>query len=424
MSKYHTTKICLIRTPSDTGAALHGLSPSTCRKHRPAKPLLRLAICGIGARQLTVGMNDQTAGMVTNLVYNATINRDGIEGSWSERDVTFDASLMKTGKNVLKLTIPAGGLTSGIMYDYLRLELNPTPVLSEALSKSRMTKRCLVIFLSCAGLNNIAVSRTMEPFDSDWSFSNANVSGADQSQFDDRAWQKINVPHDWSIAGPFAETNLTGGAGGFLPSGIGWYRKHFSLPPDASNQCVSVEFDGVMANSDVWINGFHLGKRPYGYVSFSYDLTGQLNFNADNVLAVRTDTSQQPASRWYAGAGIYRHVRLVEKSPVHIPQWQTFVWTPQVNETQAIVHVQSTVTNESNTLRQISLNISILDSNGRTIAREQTPAQTISNLSSAQFNQDIVIKNPQLWSCEQPDIYQARVEVCTPLFPIQILNKQ
>jgi len=277
-----------------------------------------------------------------------------------------------------------------------------------------MIKHCLVVFLLCVGLNNITISRTITSFDSDWRFLNDDTSGGKQIQFSDSAWQKINVPHDWSIAGPFAETNLTGGAGGFLPSGIGWYRKHFSLPPDASNQCVSVEFDGVMANSDVWINGYHLGHRPYGYVSFSYDLTGRLNFNGDNVLAVRTDTSQQPASRWYAGAGIYRHVRLVQKTPVHIPQWQTFVWTPQVNETQATIHLQTTLTNRLDTPQQIFLNISILDSNGKMMATAQTPPQTISNLNSAKFNQEIIIKNPKLWSCEQPDIYQARVEVCTP----------
>jgi len=160
-------------------------------------------------------------------------------------------------------------------------------------------------------------ARTILPFDSDWHFLNADSPGAEQPQFDDVAWTKLNVPHDWSIAGPFSETNLTGGAGGFLPSGVGWYRKHFSLPQADNGQCVFIEFDGVMANSDVWINGFHLDHRPNGYVSFSYELTGHLNFGGDNVLVVRADTSQQPASRWYTGAGIYRHVRLVETTPVH-----------------------------------------------------------------------------------------------------------
>ena len=153
-------------------------------------------------------------------------------------------------------------------------------------------------------------ARTIWPFDSDWRFLNADSTGAEQPQFDDNAWRQVNVPHDWSIAGPFAETNLTGGAGGFLPSGVAWYRKHFSLPEKDKSRCVFIDFDGVMANSDVWINGFHLGHRPFGYVSFNYELTGHLNFGGDNVLVVRVDTSAQPASRWYTGAGIYRHVRL------------------------------------------------------------------------------------------------------------------
>ncbi len=145
----------------------------------------------------------------------------------------------------------------------------------------------------------------------------------------------------------------------FCPAVSRWYRKHFTLPPDDSGKCVTVEFDGVMANSDVWINGVLLGHRPYGYVSFSYELTGHLNFGGDNVIAVRADTSAQPASRFYAGAGIYRHVRLVVTDPVHIEHWGVFVTTPQVSATQATVHVQCTVTNQSDSDRKISLQVSL-----------------------------------------------------------------
>ena len=127
------------------------------------------------------------------------------------------------------------------------------------------------------------------------------------------------MPHDWSIAGPVDEKNPTGQGGGFMPSGVGWYRKHFTVANEFRDRLVFIEFDGVMANSDVWINGFHLGNRPYGYISFSYELTPHINFGKDNVIAVRADTSKEPASRWYTGAGIYRHVRLVIKDTVHIP---------------------------------------------------------------------------------------------------------
>ncbi len=120
---------------------------------------------------------------------------------------------------------------------------------------------------------------------------------------------------------------LSGQAGGFLPGGVGWYRKHIALTAAEAARHMFVDFDGVMANSDVWINGFHLGKRPYGYVSFRYELTGHVHAG-DNVLAVRCDNSAQPASRCYAGAGIYRHARLVSKDAVHLEHWGTVVTTP------------------------------------------------------------------------------------------------
>src|SRR6266699_5477127 len=167
------------------------------------------------------------------------------------------------------------------------------------------------------------------PLDSNWRFSLGDAADADKTAFDDNKWRTLDVPHDWSIEGPFDQKNPSGGAGGFLPAGVGWYRKHFTLPASDAERRVFIDFDGVMANSDVWINGFHLGKRPYGYASFRYELTGHLAFGnqTSNVLAVRADNSQQPASRWYSGAGIYRHVRMVVADPVHIDHWATFITT-------------------------------------------------------------------------------------------------
>jgi len=256
--------------------------------------------------------------------------------------------------------------------------------------------------------------RTIESFDAGWRLMQDDPGNAEQVAFDDSSWPAVEVPNDWSIAGPFAETNLAGGAGAFLPSGIAWYRKHFTLPAGDIGRRTFIEFDGVMANSDVWINGFHLGHRPYGYVSFSYELTGHLNYGGDNVLAVRADTSLQPASRWYAGAGIYRHVRLVETSPVYIPQWQTFISTPQVSQTQATVHAQVLVTNVDSRPHQIFLKISILGPDGKIITTAQTPSQTIASSGCAQFDRDIVIGNPERWDGEHPSLYQAQVEVRGP----------
>ncbi len=253
--------------------------------------------------------------------------------------------------------------------------------------------------------------RQIRSLDAGWKFSPGEMPGAEQPQFDDHAWRGVDVPHDWSIAGPFSETNQTGGAGGFLPSGVGWYRKHFTLPAGAPGRRVFVEFDGVMANSDVWINGHHLGHRPYGYVSFGCELTGPAIWGGDNVIAVRADTSEQRASRWYTGAGIYRHVRLVETSPIHVSQWGTFVSTPEVSDTQATVRVQVAVTNEYNAAGEIFLKISVRDPDGKTVADDETKPQIIAPGTNTIFVQDLVVKNPRRWDLEQPVLYRALVQV-------------
>lgn len=256
------------------------------------------------------------------------------------------------------------------------------------------------------------VSRITAPFDSDWRFFKGDAPGAEDQAFDDTKWRTLNVPHDWSIEGPFDPKNTTGGAGGFLPAGIGWYRKHFTLPGDYARRRVFIEFDGIMANSDVWINGSHLGKRPYGYVSFSYELTGHLYFggNNSNVLAVRADNSGQPASRWYSGAGIYRHVRLVATDPVHIPQWGTFVTTPQVTADRATIHVQSTVVNQSDAPRDVGFLIAIISSDGRAV-KTINIKRTVAAGQSADFEQDISVKTPRLWDLDHPSLCRAVTKV-------------
>jgi beta-galactosidase len=251
-----------------------------------------------------------------------------------------------------------------------------------------------------------ADARLTENFDSNWSFLKADATGAEQNQFDDSAWRKLDVPHDWSIEGPFAETNLTGGADAFLPSGIGWYRKHFALPPDDSGKCVTVEFDGVMQNSDVWINGALLGHRPFGYASFSYELTSHLNFGGDNVIAVRADLSVQPASRFYAGAGIYRHVRLIVTDPVHISHWGVFATTPQISAEQATVQIETSVTNESVASRDIIVQTTLISPSGKPVAASETNC-TVADGAATTLNQQIALHNPQLWNLDNPKLYHA-----------------
>jgi hypothetical protein len=220
--------------------------------------------------------------------------------------------------------------------------------------------------------------RTTISFDRDWRFLKADAPGAEKPSFEDATWRTLDVPHDWSIEGPFDQKSPAGGAGAFLPAGVGWYRKHFTLPVEYAHRRVFIEFDGVMANSAVWLNGIPLGKRPYGYVSFQYEMTGFLTFGEKNpnVLSVRADNSGQPASRWYAGAGIYRHVRLVAANAVHLEHGSTFVTTPAVTRAEATVSIRSAILNQSDAAHTVALEVSLLDPDGKTVATATTAPQT------------------------------------------------
>ena len=254
--------------------------------------------------------------------------------------------------------------------------------------------------------------RVIQPFDLHWRFTKGDAPGAEQTGFDDASWQKVNVPHDWSIEGPFDTNNPTGSGGGYLPCGISWYRKHFTLPADYTGRRVFIDFDGVMANSDVWINGYHLGKRPFGYISFRYELTGHLNFgdNKSNILAVRTDTTLQPDSRWYTGQGIYRHVRLVVTDPLHIGHWGVFVTTPKVAAEQSVVQVQTTVVNQSDTQRKVEVQTTILAPDGKSVESAES-TQFVSGGQCVDVMQYITVNNPKLWDLDSPNLYTAASKV-------------
>jgi beta-galactosidase len=265
---------------------------------------------------------------------------------------------------------------------------------------------CMIFATGAAG-----ATRIVSTFDSGWRFLKGEAQAAEAFDFDDRKWQTVACPHDWSIEGPFAAENKTGGAGGFLPSGLGWYRKHFTLTKYYAGRRIFVEFDGVMANSEVWINGVHLGKRPYGYVSFSHELTGKVAIGngKTNILVVRVDTSGQPASRWYTGAGIYRHVRLVAADPVHFVQWETCITTPHITNAQSTVRVRGGIVNQSDRPQEVTVQIAILSPVGQFERTVTTKPQVIDPGRTLEFQEDLIISNPKLWQPDHPDLYRARL---------------
>lgn len=244
-------------------------------------------------------------------------------------------------------------------------------------------------------------------FDARWKFFKGDAPGAEQPGFDDSQWRKLDLPHDWSIEGPFAQTNKTGGAGAWLPHGVGWYRKQFTLPAEQKDKRVFIEFDGVMQNSEVWINGVSMGKRPFGYVSLGYDLTPQIKFGkgATNVIVVRADTSAQPASRWYSGAGIYRHVRLILKGEVYVePKGGVFVTTQAIQNDKATIQIETKVVNAGLAMRKVTLESLVYTPKGDAIDAAQSEL-TLKPGESVDCKQHISIVKPRLWNLESPQTY-------------------
>jgi len=266
----------------------------------------------------------------------------------------------------------------------------------------------LLLFLALA-TNGFSQARKVINFDNGWQFIKGEAASAETPSFDDTKWRTLNVPHDWSIEGPYDKTNPSARGGGYLPTGIGWYRKTFQVDKADAKKIVTIEFDGVMANSDVWINGKHLGKRPYGYVSFAYDLTPYLNFNKPNVIAVRADNTIQPASRYYTGAGIYRHVRLVSVNPTHFKHWGTFITTPIATVTKGVVNFKVEIDNKA-TAGDYKLKIEIVDASGKVVKTAES-VKNISANGTAVFSQDVEIASPKLWSLETPNLYTATTKL-------------
>ena len=212
------------------------------------------------------------------------------------------------------------------------------------------------------------------------------------------------------VSGPFDSEAPGAKNTAFTIGGTGWYRKHFMLPKEARGQTVTVQFDGVYMNADVWINGQHLGEHPYGYTSFSFDLSPHLRFgDEENVLAVRV-RNEGRNSRWYSGSGIYRHVWLNTAGPVHIAHWGTFITTPEVSADKAIVRVQTTLNNETGKRTDATLVTTLLDAESNTVA-SRTITTRLSEQTPPTIDQQFEVTAPRLWFPESPALYRAVCEV-------------
>jgi beta-galactosidase len=258
-------------------------------------------------------------------------------------------------------------------------------------------------------------------FDDNWRFIKDNPTGAENLVFDDSKWRIVDLPHDWSIedlpnqngdsiVGPFSMASIGEMGTGYTIGGTAWYRKSFVIDKADKDKITYLQFDGVYMNSDVWINGKHIGNHPYGYTSFYYDITPYLNpAGQSNVVAVQVKNEGKNA-RWYSGSGIYRHTWLTQVNQTHIGMWGVYICTPVATEKTAEINVITTLTNSGKENSQVTLQVQIIDPSGKTVGM----AKNISILPSGQsadLKQSISLDSPALWSTEKPDLYQAKVTV-------------
>ena len=239
-------------------------------------------------------------------------------------------------------------------------------------------------------------------FDTGWRFQKGDLPAAATPAFDDARWRVLDLPHDWAIEGPF-DPAISPHQGSLPFFGVAWYRKRFEVPESARGRYYALEIDGAMSNATVYLNGLELGGRKYGYIGFALDLTPHLRFGGENVLAVRL-APEPESSRWYPGAGLYRHVWIEATGPVHVERWGTFVTTPAVSDGGATVAVRTELRNREADPARVTLETTILDAGLREVART-TSGPTVPPGTTGAVLSRITIPTPTRWDIDRPYLY-------------------
>ncbi|MFA6831117.1 MAG: sugar-binding domain-containing protein [Bacteroidaceae bacterium] len=241
-----------------------------------------------------------------------------------------------------------------------------------------------------------------------WHFHLGDLKYGGAEYCDDSSWRLLDVPHDWSVES--AASPSLASCTGFLPGGIAWYRKTLEIPETKKGQCVYIYFGGIYNNSEVFINGKWVGKRPNGYISFMYDLTPYINFGGRNVVAVKVDHSQDADSRWYTGSGIYRDVHLVYANPVHINLWGVHYTTKVDSKNKALLSVQTEIVNKANKKVQVKVSHKVYDASGKQVA-SGSYSQPVATQGLSTQQKDLSILNPILWDLKNPYLYTIKTVV-------------
>ncbi len=263
-----------------------------------------------------------------------------------------------------------------------------------------------VLLLAVLQHANAQARKTID-FNAGWKFYLGSDSTASSENYNDAQWRQLSLPHDWSIEGNFSKTHPATNQGGALPGGIGWYRKTFSIPVTEKEKNIYIEFDGVYRNSEVWINGHYLGKRPNGYTSFRYDITPYVKLGTGkNVVAVKVDNSQQPNSRWYTGSGIYRNVRLVITNTIAFKENGLYI-IPEMKDGEGSLNIQAWIQAPEQSKSLFNIKYELFDIMGKPVKDESYRTMMLHNLQGTEtkYLYTYTFKKPVLWSTENPYLY-------------------
>jgi beta-galactosidase len=246
-----------------------------------------------------------------------------------------------------------------------------------------------------------------ETINADWQFHLGDLDVKATVDENNRAWRRVQLPHDWSVKQPLSPASAS--ASGYLPGGIGWYRKKLTLPKEDQGKKIFLYFEGVYNRSEVFVNGKSAGKRPNGYISFGYDITPYLLAGQENLIAVRVDHSKDADSRWYTGSGIYRDVWLVRANPVHLEQWGVYAY-PEMKGKKGTLHVQTGLVNESSSSAKLSVRSELMDQRG-TVVANKTSQVTLAAGGRQELKTQLAVNNPSLWNLDDPTTYTLRTTV-------------
>tara|TARA_R110000868_G_scaffold306734_1_gene568054 strand:- start:85686 stop:88100 length:2415 start_codon:yes stop_codon:yes gene_type:complete len=265
----------------------------------------------------------------------------------------------------------------------------------------------ILVGAGCSGPSRDDVRKTQD-FTKGWEFTLDEIISVNEVNKEGISWRALNLPHDWSIEGEFSPDHPATVGGGALPGGVGWYKKRFFVPESDSSKHISIRFDGIYMNSDVWINGEHLGHRPNGYIGFTYDLSDDLNFGEENEITVKVDNSKQPNSRWYSGSGIYRNVWLTKTGNAYIKPDGVYIYTRKREEKKWLIVINTELYN-NDTSGQFRMDTRVYSKEKEVISSSKT------FLMESQTNNEVrlmmEIEDPELWSLENPNLYTVHIVI-------------